>query len=172
MIASAEDGHATTLKANALEAHGFVNQAEQVLSDAEKKYESTTAAGYLLAARARMFMTLRDGDSARRVLEKLRSLSSGDGTVGTALLALFLAELAYNEQKYHVTAVGLFDSVRERWPELLASHSSALFRAGELLHALRAHWRRTGRLSCLLERPNSEPCESRIMSRLRNSPKS
>ena len=74
-------------------------------------------------------MRLGEGQSARRVLEKLRGLRGSAPTIGTALLAL--AELAYQEKNY-VVSVGLFDSVRAKWPELLESNSSALFQAAEL----------------------------------------
>ena len=74
-------------------------------------------------------MRLKESVKAREVLRQLRELRSDQPTVGAALVAL--GELAYNEGNY-VTAIGLFDNVKSRWPELLNANSTAVFQAAEL----------------------------------------
>ncbi|MEE2755893.1 MAG: hypothetical protein VYA30_04500 [Myxococcota bacterium] len=125
-----EDGaRYSLLVAQTLEAVGYLNRAEMKLANAVAKYEKTRAASYLLAARARMLMRLKESGKARAVLQKLREIRSGQPTVGAALLAL--GELAYNEGNY-VTAIGLFDNVSAKWPELFNANSTAVFQAAEL----------------------------------------
>ena len=126
---SSDGARYALLHAQALEAVGYFNRSEMQLANATAKYEKTRSASYLLAARARLLMRLKEGVKAREVLRQLRELRSDQPTVGAALVAL--GELAYNEGNY-VTAIGLFDNVKSRWPELLNANSTAVFQAAEL----------------------------------------
>ena len=125
-----EDGaRYALLKAQTLEAVGYLNRAEMSLANAFDRYKNSRGASYLLAARARMLMRLKESRKARSILQRLRSLRSDAPTVGAALIAL--AELAYNEGNY-VVAIGMFDTVKERWPALLNANSTAIFQAAEV----------------------------------------
>ena len=115
------------LAAKVYEALDYINRAEMHLANRIDRYKDPSALSYLLAARARLLIQLNESSSARKVLDALRRLKSDAPTVGSALGAL--AELAYHEKKY-VVAMGLYDMVNERWPQLLRRNSTAMFELG------------------------------------------
>ena len=115
--------------ARVLERHGFANRAERRIAERVPSYRGTTGEPYILAARARLLMMEDDDREARRVLEELQQLPGNAPTVGDALIAL--AGMAYEEKQF-LLAVGLFDTVKKRWPEKLSRDPAPLFQAAEL----------------------------------------
>ncbi len=117
------------LAARALGLRRLPERAEMFLEGRAGTYAGTAGQAYLDVARASMKLQLGDRDGARQLLDALRQRPGDTPGVGQAFAAL--AALSYEERAW-TDALGLYEVLRTRWPELLAGTPDALLRTAEL----------------------------------------
>lgn len=133
---------------------GLPGRADAHLNRRRLAYKGTSGEPYLIATNAKSLLESGQKRQAKEALEGLRKIAGDAPMVGAAMIGL--AGLAYQEGDY-VGALGGYDVVRERWPEVLTADSKALIHAAEIFNLYGRERAATGLYREYLARYPNEP---------------